>query len=258
MRMLVRVILIQRGAPMSIVNFCDLKKNHLLGQLLDIGGQQWSSKLEQVEMCHGQVLYDSGCPLRYTYFPTTAVVSLLSLLENGASVKIAIVGNDGIVGVPLFVGAESTLSRAVVHGAGHGYRISAAILKEESEHICPVLNLLLRYTQTLITQITQTAVCNRHHVLERQLCHCLLQCLDRAPSNELIMTQALIASMLGVRREGVTEAAIKLQAAGLIRYSRGHITVLDREGLEKNSCECYAILKRETNRLLLNQVAISH
>jgi CRP-like cAMP-binding protein len=173
------------------------------------------------------------------YFPTTAIVSLLYVMENGASAEIAVVGNEGIVGVSLFMGGESTPSRAVVQSAGHGFRLKANIMKEEFNRAGPVLHLLLRYTQALITQMAQTAVCNRHHTLDQQLCRWLLLSLDRLQGNQLVMTQELIANMLGVRREGVTEGALKLQRAGLISYARGHITVLDRKGLEKRSCECY-------------------
>jgi CRP-like cAMP-binding protein len=184
------------------------------------------------------------------YFPTTAIVSLLYVMENGASAEIAVVGNEGIVGVSLFMGGETTPSRAVVQSGGRGYRLSAARMKTEFNLAGPVLHLLLRYTQALLTQMAQTAVCNRHHSLDQQLCRWLLLSLDRLNGNELVMTQELIANMLGVRREGVTEGALKLQRAGLIRYSRGHITVLDRSGLETRSCECYAVVKKEYYRLL--------
>lgn len=215
-----------------MVNFPDPKKNHLLAVLPDAEWQRWLPHLEEIEMPLGQVLYESGSTLNYVYFPTTAIVSLLYLLENGASAEIAVVGNDGIVGISLFMGGETTPSRAVVQSAGQGYRLRAATMKEEFSRAGPVLHLLLRYTQALITQMTQTAVCNRHHTLDQQLCRWLLLSLDRLTGNELVMTQELIANMLGVRREGVTEAAVRLQAAGLIRYSRGRITILDRRGLE--------------------------
>jgi CRP-like cAMP-binding protein len=188
--------------------------------------------------------------LGYLYFPTDCIVSLLYVMENGASAEIAVTGNDGLVGIALFMGGESTPSRAVVQSAGHAYRLRAAIMKKEFEHGGPLQHLLLRYTQALITQMAQTAVCNRHHSVEQQLCRWLLLSLDRLPSNELMMTQELIANMLGVRREGVTEAAGHLQTAGLIHYSRGHITVLDRPKLEKQVCECYGVVKREMDRLL--------
>jgi len=189
------------------------------------------------------------------YFPTTAIVSLLYVMENGASAEIAVVGNEGIVGISLFMGGDSTPSRAVVQSAGSGFRLKAQVMKAEFDKAGPVLQLLLRYTQALITQMSQTAVCNRHHSLDQQLCRWLLLSLDRLQGNELVMTQELIANMLGVRREGVTEGALKLQQAGLIRYARGHITVLDRRGLEKRSCECYAVVKKEYNRLLPSKVA---
>ena len=191
----------------------------------------------------GQVLYDRAATLSHVYFPTTAIVSLLYVMENGASAEIAVVGNEGIVGISLFMGGESTPSRAVVQSAGHGYRLKAQTIKEEFNRAGPVLHLLLRYTQALITQMAQTAVCNRHHSLDQQLCRWLLLSLDRLHGNELIMTQELIANMLGVRREGVTEAARQAAEAGLIRYSRGHITVLDRQGLERRTCECYAVVR---------------
>lgn len=239
-----------------MVNFPDPKKNHLLAVLPDAEWQRWLPHLEEIEMPLGQVLYESGSTLNYVYFPTTAIVSLLYLLENGASAEIAVVGNDGIVGISLFMGGETTPSRAVVQSAGQGYRLRAATMKEEFSRAGPVLHLLLRYTQALITQMTQTAVCNRHHTLDQQLCRWLLLSLDRLTGNELVMTQELIANMLGVRREGVTEAAVRLQAAGLIRYSRGRITILDRRGLEKRTCECYAVVKKESDRLLPNKLAI--
>jgi CRP-like cAMP-binding protein len=212
--------------------------------------QRWLPQLERVEMPLGQVLYESGATLSHVYFPSTAIVSLLYVMENGASAEIAVVGNEGIVGIALFMGGESTSSRAVVQSAGLGFRLKAQIMKDEFNRAGPVLHLLLRYTQALITQMAQTAVCNRHHSLDQQLCRWLLLSLDRLPGNELVMTQELIANMLGVRREGVTEGALKLQEAGLIRYARGHITVLDRARLEMRSCECYAVVKKEYDRLL--------
>jgi CRP-like cAMP-binding protein len=196
------------------------------------------------------VLYESGATLSHVYFPTTAIVSLLYVMENGASAEIAVVGNEGIVGISLFMGGDSTSSRAVVQSAGVGLRLKAQIMKDDFNRAGPVLHLLLRYTQALITQMAQTAVCNRHHSLDQQLCRWLLLSLDRLQGNELVMTQELIANMLGVRREGVTEGALKLQQAGLIRYARGHISVLDRDGLAKRSCECYAVVKKEYDRLL--------
>jgi CRP-like cAMP-binding protein len=228
----------------------DPVENHLLAALPDAEWQRWLPQLERVEMPLGQVLYEAGGTLSHVYFPTTAIVSLLYVMENGASAEIAVVGNEGIVGISLFMGGDSTSSRAVVQSAGQGYRLKAHIMKADFNRAGPVLHLLLRYTQALITQMAQTAVCNRHHSLDQQLCRWLLLSLDRLQGNELVMTQELIANMLGVRREGVTEGALKLQEAGLIRYARGHISVLDRNGLQKRSCECYAVVKKEYDRLL--------
>ena len=228
----------------------DPTENHLLACLPDTEWQRWLPELERVEMPLGQVLYESGGTLSHVYFPTTAIVSLLYVMENGASAEIAVVGNEGIVGISLFMGGDSTSSRAVVQSAGLGLRLKAQIMKDDFNRAGPVLHLLLRYTQALITQMAQTAVCNRHHSLDQQLCRWLLLSLDRLQGNELVMTQELIANMLGVRREGVTEGALKLQQAGLIRYARGHITVLDRDGLEKRTCECYVVVKKEYDRLL--------
>jgi CRP-like cAMP-binding protein len=230
-------------------------ENHLLAALPEVEWRRWQPQLELVEMPLGQVLYEAGDTLSHVYFPTTAIVSLLYVMENGASAEIAVVGNEGIIGISLFMGGESTSSRAVVQSAGHGYRLKAQALKDEFKQTGPVLHLLLRYTQALITQMAQTAVCNRHHSLDQQLCRWLLLSLDRLRGNELVMTQELIANMLGVRREGVTEAALKLQADGLIRYVRGRITVLDRHGLEARTCECYAVVKKEYDRLLPNAIA---
>jgi CRP-like cAMP-binding protein len=206
--------------------------------------------MKLVEMPFGMVLYESGVVLRHIYFPVDSIVSLLYVLNNGASAEIAVVGNEGAVGVSLFMGGETTPSRAVVQSAGSAYRLSRARLKEEFNRHGQLLHVLLRYTQSLITQMAQTAVCNRHHALDQQLCRWLLLSLDRLDSNELRVTQELIASMIGVRREGVTEAAGRLQKLGVIRYSRGKITVLDRPRLEELSCECYAVVKAETDRLL--------
>jgi CRP-like cAMP-binding protein len=231
------------------------KKNHLLAALAGQEWQRWQPMLEFVELPLGHVLYESGKTLNHVYFPTTAIVSLLYVMENGASAEIAVVGNEGLVGVSIFMGGGSTPSRAVVHSAGQGFRIKADLLKEEFEKGGPVLHLLLRYTQALITQMAQTAVCNRHHSLDQQLCRWLLLSLDRLQGSELVMTQELIANMLGVRREGVTEGALKLQSAGLISYSRGRINVLDRSGLEKRTCECYAVVKKEYDRLLPDKIA---
>jgi len=226
------------------------KKNQLLASLPTVEWKRWSESLEAVEMPLGQVLYEPGVALNYVYFPLTSIVSLLYVMENGASAEIAVVGNEGIVGVSLFMGGESTPSRAVVQSAGAGCRLKAQVMKDEFNKAGPVLHLLLRYTQALITQMSQTAVCNRHHTLDQQLCRWLLLSLDRLEGDELVMTQELIANMLGVRREGVTEGALALQKLGLIKYARGHITVLDRPGLEKRTCECYAVVKREYDRLL--------
>ena len=226
------------------------RNNLLLAALPDEEWQRWLPQLEEVVMPLGQVLYESGATLSHVYFPTTAIVSLLYVMENGASAEIAVVGNEGIVGISLFMGGESTSSRAVVQSAGNGLRLKAQMIKNEFNRAGPVLHLLLRYTQALITQMAQTAVCNRHHSLDQQLCRWLLLSLDRLQDNELVMTQELIANMLGVRREGVTEGALKLQQGGLIRYARGRISVLDRPGLEMRTCECYAVVKKEYDRLL--------
>ena len=223
--------------------------NHLLAALPSEVMARWKPHLDLVTFTLGQVLYESGATLDYVYFPTTTIVSLLYVMEDGDSAEIAVVGNEGLVGISIFMGGDSTPSRAVVQSAGKGYRILSSVLKEEFK-FAPVLHLLLRYTQALITQMSQTAVCNRHHSLDKQLCRWLLLSLDRLAGNELVMTQELISNMLGVRREGVTEAALKLQKAGLIQYARGHITVLDRPGLEKRTCECYAVVKKEYDRLL--------
>jgi CRP-like cAMP-binding protein len=223
--------------------------NRLLAVLPESDRRRWLEQLERVELRLGQVLYESGHILSHVYFPTTAIVSLLYVMESGASAEIAIVGNEGVVGVSLFMGGESTTSRAVVQGAGVAYRLPSKTIKDEFKR-APVLHLLLRYTQALITQMSQTAVCNRLHTLNQQLCRWLLLSLDRAQTDELVMTQELIANMLGVRRQGVAEAAHKLQADNLIRYTRGRIGLLDREGLEKRTCECYAVVKKEYARLL--------
>jgi CRP-like cAMP-binding protein len=226
------------------------RKNHLLAALPAPDYDRIAPHLELVSMPLGGVLYESGSKLRHVYFPTTSIVSLLYVMEDGASAEIAVVGNEGILGIALFMGGETTPSRAVVQSAGEGYRLKAALLKQEFNRYGPMLHLLLRYTQALITQMAQTAVCNRHHSVDQQLCRWLLLSLDRLASNELTMTQELIANMLGVRREGVTEAAGKLQVLGLIHYSRGRITVLDRPGIEAKACECYEVVKREFDRLL--------
>ncbi|MFM9928321.1 Crp/Fnr family transcriptional regulator [Variovorax sp. H27-G14] len=225
------------------------KKNHLLASLPDAEWQRWLPQLEEADLPLGKVLYEPGTTMSHVYFPTTAIVSLLYVMENGASAEIAVVGNEGVVGISLFMGGGSTPSRAVVQSAGRGYRLASAAIKDEFNR-APVLHLLLRYTQALITQMAQTAVCNRHHSLDQQLCRWLLLSLDRLQGDELVMTQELISNMLGVRREGVTEGALKLQKAGLIRYARGRISVLDRAGLEQRSCECYDVVKKEYDRLL--------
>lgn len=224
--------------------------NQLLDALPEAEWLRWQPQLERVELPLGMVLYESGGTMGHVYFPSSAIVSLLYVLENGASAEIAVVGHEGIVGISIFMGGGSTPSRAVVQSAGKGFRMRASAMKEAFGRSGPVMHLLLRYTQALITQMTQTAVCNRHHTLDQQLCRWLLLSLDRLPSDNLVMTQELIANMLGVRREGVTEAALKLQKAGLIRYARGHIKVLDRPGLEQRTCECYAVVKTEYDRLL--------
>lgn len=226
--------------------------NRLLAVLPETEWGRIGPHLVQMDLSLGQVIYESGDRLDHVYFPCTAIVSLLYVMEDGASAEIAVVGNEGLVGIALFMGGETTPSRAVVQSAGTAYRLSAHILKEEFHRAGPMQRLLLRYTQALITQMAQTAVCNRHHSIDQQLCRWLLLSMDRLPSNKLKMTQELIANMLGVRRPGVTEAAMKLQDAGLIRYSYGNIEVLDRSGLEKRVCECYAVVKRESDRLLPN------
>ncbi len=228
----------------------DPRRNHLLAALPDADWQRWVPRLEHVSMPLGQVLLESGSSLSHVYFPTTSIVSLLYVMENGAPAEIAVVGYEGIVGIALFLGGQSTHSRAVVQSAGDGYRLRAGIIEEEFGRSVAVMHLLLRYTQALITQMSQTAVCNRHHTVDQQLCRWLLLSLDRLDGNELVMTQELIANMLGVRREGVTECALKLQQLGLINYRRGHIVVRDRPGLEQRSCECYKVVKMEYERLL--------
>lgn len=225
-------------------------QNHLLASLPKADYERLLPALELIPLPLGWAVYESGHNLGYVYFPTTSIVSLLYVMEDGSSAEIAIVGNDGLVGIALFMGGETTPSRAVVQSAGYGYRLKAGLMKKEFDSGGELQHLLLRYTQALITQMAQTAVCNRHHSVEQQLCRWLLLSLDRLTSNELKMTQELIANMLGVRREGVTEAAGKLQKQKLINYSRGHITVLNRPGLEKQVCECYAVVKKEMDRLL--------
>ena len=230
--------------------------NHLLVALPPSDWERWEPQLELVSLQLGQVLYESNGKMHFVYFPVDAIVSLLFVLENGSSTEIAVVGNEGIVGVSLFMGGETTPSRAVVQSAGQCLRMKASFLKSEFDKSMPVMHLLLRYTQALLTQMTQTAVCNRHHTLDQQLCRWLLLSMDRLTGNHLVMTQELIANMLGVRREGVTEAAGRLQKAGLISYARGKIEVLDRTGLEHRSCECYGVVKHEYDRLLPELLAI--
>ena len=232
------------------------EQNHLFRALPREARERVFPALEFVELSLGHVLYESGDTLRHVYFPLDSIVSLLYVMADGASAEIAIVGNEGIVGIALFMGGETTPNRAVVQSAGTAYRLRGEFLKQEFARSGPLQHLLLRYTQALLTQMSQTAVCNRHHSVDQQLCRWLLLSLDRLSSNELSMTQELIANMLGVRREGVTEAAGKLQALGLIRYTRGRITVLDRPRLEAASCECYAVVKKEFDRLLPDVVAI--
>ena len=228
----------------------DPHQNHLLAALPAEEYARLLPHLEWIPLPLGHVLYEPGIQMRHVYFPTTSIVSLLYVMEDGASAEIAVVGNEGVVGVSLFMGGESTTSRGVVQSDGHAYRLNAQLLKDEFFRAGPMQRLLLRYTQALLTQMAQTAVCNRHHSLDQQFCRWLLLSLDRLSSNELVMTQELIANMLGVRREGVTEAAGNVQRAGLIEYQRGRITVLDRPGLEARACECYQVVKKEFDRLL--------
>lgn len=228
----------------------DPKQNFLLAALPASEFERLAPHLQLVPLKLGEVLYESGGQLQHVYFPTNSIVSLLYVMQDGASAEIAVVGNEGILGISLFMGGETTPSRAVVQSEGHGYRLPAQRLKQEFNRAGPMMHLLLRYTQALITQMSQTAVCNRHHSIDQQLCRWLLLSLDRLSSDELKMTQELIANMLGVRREGVTEAAGKLRDAGIIEYSRGHIKVLDRPKLEQHVCECYAVVKKEFDRLL--------
>lgn len=225
-------------------------QNRLLGALPPPDFERLAPHLNLVPLPLGEILYEPGQQLLHAYFPTTAIVSLHYVMESGASAETAGVGNEGVVGIALFMGGDTTPSSAVVKTAGHAYRLERRLLKEEFARAGLLQRLLLRYTQALITQMTQTAACNRHHSVEQQLCRWLLSTLDRVPSHELIITQELVASMLGVRREGITEAAGKLQDAGFIRYRRGHISVLNRDGLEAGACECYAVVKVELTRLL--------
>ena len=233
----------------------DPKTNHLLAALPAPEWKRLLPHIEAVELPLGMVLYESGSILSHVYFPATSIISLLYVMEDGDSAEIAVVGNEGVVGISIFMGGGSTPSRAVVQSAGHGFRLKADFMRDEFQRNGPVMHLFLRYTQALITQMAQTAVCNRHHSLDQQLCRWLLLSMDRLHGNELVMTQELIANMLGVRREGVTEGATKLQRAGLIRYARGRITVLDRPGLEQRTCECYRVVKKEYDRLLPYKIA---
>lgn len=226
------------------------RQNHLLDALLQSEYDRIFDNLKLVKLSLGEVLYEPGERLQSVYFPVDSIVSMLYVMENGASAEIAMVGNEGILGVSIFMGGDTTPSRAVVQSAGYGYKLKTQILKDEFSRNGPVMRLLLRYTQALISQMTQTAVCNRHHSIEQQLCRWLLMSIDRLSSDELFMTQELIANMLGVRREGVTEAAGKLQHAGLIDYKRGHIKVLDRPALENCVCECYQVVKTEYERII--------
>jgi len=232
------------------------QQNHLFRAMPPETGERVFPQLEQVQLTLGQVLYESGDTMQYVYFPTDSIVSLLYVLENGASAEIAVIGNEGMVGVALFMGGETMPNRAVVQSAGSAYRLNGSVLKQEFKRAGSFQHVLLRFTQALITQMAQTAVCNRHHSVDQQLCRWLLLSLDRLPTNKLVMTQELIANMLGVRREGVTEAAGKLQDRRIIEYSRGRITVLDRCRLEQACCECYAVVKTETDRLLPNSMAL--
>ena len=225
-------------------------QNHLIAALPTAEYERLVPHLKLVAIPLGEVLYEPGEQLQHAYFPTTAIVSLHYVMETGASAETAGVGNEGVVGIALFMGGDTTPSSAVAKTAGHAYRLERRLLKEEFDRAGVMQRLLLRYTQALITQMTQTAACNRHHSVEQQLCRWLLSTLDRGPSRELIITQELVASMLGVRREGITEAAGNLQGAGFIRYRRGHIAVLDRHGLETRACECYAVVRKELDRLL--------
>ena len=231
------------------------KHNQLLAALPLDQWDRWRPNLEHIELPLGQVLYEAGGTLSHVYFPTTAIVSLLYVMHNGESAEIAVVGNEGVVGVSLFMGGDSTSSRAVIQNSGGAYRLTSQLMKEEFYRAGPVLHLLLRYTQALITQMVQTAACNRHHSLDQQLCRWLLMSLDRLQGTEMLMTRELIAHMLGVDPDSATEGALKLQAAELIDYTQGRIRVVDRIGLEKRTCECYAVVKKEYDRLLPDRLA---
>ena len=239
----------------SVRHSCGPGQNQLLAALSDVAWDRWQPHLEPMELQCGQVLCERSSTPAFVYFPTTAVVSLLCMTQDGGSAEIAVVGNDGMVGIPLFMGGNAMPSRAVVHSAGHGYRLRAQAAKREVNRDRPVLDMLLRYAQSVIAQVAQTALCNRYHTIDQQLCRRLLLGLDRSERDELEMTQELVANLLGVRREGITVAALKLQQAGVIRYSRGHVSVLDRQRLEERACECYAATKKEYDRLLPAQLA---
>jgi CRP-like cAMP-binding protein len=235
-------------------NSPDATQNHLLAALPDVTRERWLRQLERMEMPRGQVLKEQDRAMRYAYFPTTAIVSLEYLTRDGDSTEIAIVGNEGVVGFGLFMGGDSAAYRAVVLSAGQGFRMPAQTIKDEFDSGGPAMQSLLRYARALMAQIERTAVCNRHHSIDQQLCRWILKILDRLNGDELMFTQELIAKMLGVRRESVTESALKLQKAGLIHYARGHITVLDRDALEHHACGCYAVVKKEYDRLLADEM----
>ena len=249
------------GRPVSTARYTTLSElydpraNHLLAALPEAEFTRWKTHLEPCEMPLGKVLFDAGCQCTHAYFPTTSIVSMLYLTENGESVETAVAGCEGIVGLPLLLSGSLASGRAMVRSAGHGFRVKASWVMQEFDRSRPVQQLLLRYMQALLTQTAQTAVCNRHHSLEQQLCRWLLMSLDRLPSDEIFATQELIASTLGVRREGVTSAARHLQDAGLIAYRRGHISVLDRAGLERSACECYGVVKQRYEDLLPEALA---
>lgn len=243
-------MLAHRSSVSILSGASDPKQNHLLAALPARDLQRWLPHLEYVELSLGHVLYEAGDTLTHAYFPINSIISLLYVMHSGESAEIAVVGYEGMVGISLFMGGNSTSSRAVVQNAGHGFRISAKVLKEEFNNATPVLHLLLRYTQALIAQMTQTAACNKHHSLDQQLCRWLLLSLDRLPGDELVMTEQLISKMLGVPLAEMRQGALALQDDGLIRYTDGRITVLSRAGLEKRTCECYAVVKKEYDRLL--------
>jgi CRP-like cAMP-binding protein len=233
----------------------DPRQNHIIAALPAPDYDRLFQHLELAQLRLGQVLGESGCQMHHVYFPTSAIVSSVYVLENGASTESSVIGNEGVVGISLFMGGEATPSRTVVHGAGYAYRIKKKIILDEFNRAGPMQCLLLRHMQSVLTQVAQTAACNRHHSVDQRLCRCLLMRLDRSTSNDLVLTQESIASVLGVRREGITEAAGRLQKAGLIAYRRGHITVLDRAGMEERACECYAVVKKESDRLIDRQRA---